>query len=149
MAYPAFDYLTPDAYLELESQQGEKHEYFEGPPYATAGAEGEPKFIVAALVSKVNIFPGDRKSKVLTCDLCVTTPEFDPCTYPDNTLLYEMPRRKENRNDTLTNPTTIAEVMSPSTRGYVDTLAFQLQFRDIYRAVSFFEGDARQFHFER
>ena len=76
MAYPAFDYLTPGAYLELEPQQGEKHEYFEGSPYATAGAERGPKFIVAALVSKVNIFPGDRTCKVLTCDLRVTTPEF-------------------------------------------------------------------------
>lgn len=126
MAFPAVSYITPDDYLEIEVRSLEKHEYFEGRIYDMAGSEFDHNFIVTDLIERMNIHLGGKRCKIFTSDLRVTTPNFDSFMYPDVTILCEKPEKKENRNDILTNPTAIVEVMSPSTKGY--DLSFKFHF---------------------
>ncbi len=126
MAFPAVSYITPDDYLEIEVRSLEKHEYFEGRIYDMAGASFDHNFIVANLMRKIGNYLEGKDCEILVADLRVTTPEFDSFMYPDLTILCEELQCKENGFDTLTNPTAIIEVMSPSTKGY--DMAFKFHY---------------------
>jgi Uma2 family endonuclease len=126
MASPAFKYLTPDEYLEIEVRAGEKHEYFDGRIYAMGGLSFDHNFIVSDLTKRMNIFLDGKPCDVYGSDLRITTPQFDSFMYPDLTIVCEEIKSKENGFDTLTNPTAIIEVMSPSTKGY--DMAFKYHF---------------------
>lgn len=126
MANPAFNYITPNEYLEIEVRANEKHEYFDGRIYNMGGASFDHNFIVANLTKKMNIFLDGKSCDVYGSDLRVTTPEFDSFMYPDLTILCDEIKSKENGFDTLTNPTVIIEVMSPSTKGY--DMAFKFHY---------------------
>jgi Uma2 family endonuclease len=45
-------------------------------------------------------------------------------TYPDITIVCGDPQFEDQREDTLTNPTVIIEVLSPSTKGYARHIKF-------------------------
>ena len=126
MVYPAFDYVTPDEYLAIEVKAERKHEYFDGRVYAMAGAGFNHNYIVSNLASKIGNFLNGKNCDILIADLRVTTPQFDSFMYPDLTILCEDIRSKENGFDTLTNPTAIIEVMSPSTKGF--DMAFKFHY---------------------
>ena len=126
MVYPAFDYVTPDEYLAIETKADAKHEYFDGRIYAMAGTSFDHNFIVANITKKMNIFLDGKPCDVFGSDLRVTTPQFDSFMYPDLTILCEEVKSKVNGFDTLINPTGIIEVMSPSTKGF--DMAFKFHY---------------------
>ena len=126
MAYPVINYITPDEYLAIETRADAKHEYFDGRIYAMAGTSFDHNFIVSNLTKRMNIFLDGKPCDVFGSDLRVTTPEFDSFMYPDLTILCDEIKSKENGFDTLTNPTAIIEVMSPSTKGY--DMAFKFHY---------------------
>ena len=126
MTYPAFEYITPDEYLNIEIRADQKHEYFDGRIYAMAGAGFNHNYIVSNLASKIGSFLDGKNCDIMIADLRVTTPQFDSFMYPDLTILCEEIKSKESGFDTLTNPTAIIEVMSPSTKGY--DMAFKFHY---------------------
>jgi Uma2 family endonuclease len=91
-----------------------------------AGSSYDHNFIVANLMRKIGYFLEGKPCEILVADLRVTTPEFDSFMYPDLTILCDDIKSKENGFDTLTNPTAIIEVMSPSTKGY--DMAFKFHY---------------------
>ena len=126
MAYPAFEFISPDEYLNIEIRADKKHEYFDGRMYAMSGASFDHNYIVSTLASKIGTYLDGKDCDVMIADLRVTTPQLDSFMYPDLTILCEEIKSKENTFDTLTNPTAIIEVMSPSTKGY--DMAFKFHY---------------------
>jgi Uma2 family endonuclease len=118
MAYPAFDYISPQDYLEMEVRSNERHEYFDGRIYAMSGASYNHNYIVSNLVKKISSLLDDKDCDFFVSDQRVASPLMDSFVYPDITILCDQIESKENGFDTLTNPSVIIEVMSPSTKGY-------------------------------
>ena len=118
MAYPAFDFVTPDEYLNIEIRADKKHEYFDGRMYAMAGAGLNHNYVVSNLISNIGSFLKDKKCDIFVADLRITTPGFDSYMYPDLSIICDDVETQENSFDTVINPSVIIEVMSPSTKGY-------------------------------
>ena len=126
MAHPAFDYITPAEYLEIEIRATEKHEYFDGRIYAMAGANLNHNFIVSNLSRKIGIFLDGKTCDLFGSHLRITTTSFDSYMYPDLSIICNDVEVQENSFDTVTNPSVIIEVMSPSTKGY--DMAFKFHY---------------------
>ena len=126
MAFPAYQYITPDEYLWIEARALDKREYFDGRIYDMAGGSYDHNYIVANLMRKIGSFLEGKTCDIFVADLRVTTPQFDSFMYPDITILCEEIKSKENGFDTLTNPSVIIEVLSPSTKGY--DMAFKFHY---------------------
>ena len=115
MAIPAASFLNPAEYLAMESAAGIKHEYYSGSIVAMAGAGWSHNIIVSNLLREIGNQLKDSDCYVLPSDLRVCTPFSDSCMYPDISIICGKPLFQENSFDTLTNPSVIIEVMSPST----------------------------------
>lgn len=126
MVFPAFGYLSPQEYFEIEKRAIEKHEYFDGRMYAMAGASLEHNIIVSNLMRKISIFLDGKSCDLYGSDLRVTTPSFDSFMYPDFSIVCEDLKVKEDGFDSVINPSVIIEVMSPSTKGF--DMAFKFHF---------------------
>lgn len=118
MASPPSSLLTPEQYLELERASEEKHEFIDGAMVAMAGGS-----IRHALIC---MNAGAAFHRALAGTSCLT---FSPdarvsvfwdrlITYPDVTVVCGKPEYTDARKDTLTNPTVVVEVLSPSTRNF-------------------------------
>jgi len=126
MTFPAFEYIAPRDYLEIEARADRKHEYFDGRMYAMAGAGLDHNYITADLMRCIGNFLEGKDCDVLGADLRITTPEFNSYMYPDLSIICNGPVVQENSFDTVINPSVIIEVLSPSTRGY--DMAFKFYF---------------------
>jgi len=115
MAYPAGKYISKEEYLELEVQAGDKHEYFDGQVVAMAGATEAHNRIVANLIGELHKLLKGSNCDVFPSDLRVTTPVFSSYMYPDVSIVCGDIEKQEDQFDTITNPSVIIEVMSPST----------------------------------
>jgi len=115
MVYPAGKYISPEEYLELEINAEEKHEYFDGKILAMAGATEAHNRIVANLIGEVHNFLKGKDRDVFPSDLRVTTPLFSSYMYPDVSIVCGGIEKRGDNFDTVTNPSVIIEVMSPST----------------------------------
>jgi Uma2 family endonuclease len=110
--------LTMEQYLELERAATEKHEYVDGEMVAMAG--GSPRH---ALIT-ANI--GGALRQALRGKGCLTfSPDVRVCAfwdkliaYPDVSIVCGPPAYADEKRDTLTNPTVLVEVLSPSTMNY-------------------------------
>jgi Uma2 family endonuclease len=109
---------TPEQYLDIERAADYKSEYFDGEIFAMAGASEEHNTITfnlsGALVPQLRGtgcrgYAGDMRVKVDASGLY---------TYPDVVVVCGERHFTDDHLDTLTNPTLIVEVLSPSTEGY-------------------------------
>jgi Uma2 family endonuclease len=115
MGHRAIDYITPDAYLQMENEAVEKHEYFDGQIHAMAGASYNHNFIVGNLLGEIKSFLKGKSCNAFPSDLRVTTPLFSSYMYPDVSIVCGQAEFQPDSFDTLVNPSVIFEVMSPST----------------------------------
>lgn len=105
-------------YLELEEASNTKHEYAGGEIYAMAG--GTPAHaalsmaVGASLVAKLRGGP----CRVYSSDLRVRVMETGLATYPDVTVICGPLAHDPESNATVTNPTVLVEILSPSTADY-------------------------------
>jgi Uma2 family endonuclease len=110
--------LTPEQYLEIERASEFRHEYHDGQMYAMSGASLRHVVITGNLSFELNKLLKKLPCLVLTTDLRLRVDSDEMFTYPDILLVCEEPKFADNQKDTLLNPTTIIEVLSPSTEGY-------------------------------
>jgi Uma2 family endonuclease len=116
---------TVEQYLEMERASEEKHEYLNGEIYLMAGGTGNHNAINmntgGSLVTQL------RKTPCITysSDQRVHITATGLYTYPDITVVCDPPLWRDNRRDTLLNPTLIVEVLSPSTENYDRTKKFR------------------------
>ena len=105
------------AYLALEEASGFKHEYMAGEIYAMAGASLNHNRIVTAISGLLYNRLGDH-CEHFSSDMKVRVEATATNAYPDVVVVCGEPTFMQERPDTLTNPTVLFEVLSPSTADY-------------------------------
>ena len=111
-------FYTPDEYLNLEDRAEFKSEYYQGEIFSMAGASLNHNRIVRNLMVKLSLAIAQQPYEVFANDVKVWIPQANAYTYPDVLLLAEPPQFVEKRNDTVTNPLIIIEVLSDATKDF-------------------------------
>jgi Uma2 family endonuclease len=115
MSTAPISYLSPEEYLKLERASDQKHEYWYGEMYAMAGGLPAHSFVI----SNINIAMGKRIQgkgcRAFNADLRVAVRWETLITYPDITVICGLPKYVDDGLDTITNPTLVVEVLSPTT----------------------------------
>lgn len=105
-------------YLDLEEASNVKHEYLGGEIYAMAG--GTPAHAALAVAVSAALFAqlegGD--CRVYSSDLRVRVRATGLASYPDVTVVGGALEHDPESATTITNPTVVVEVTSPSTEDY-------------------------------
>lgn len=117
MAAASLPRYTPEQYLELELSAECKSEYLDGQIFAMAGASLPHELIVSNLMSLLGPVASGQGCRVLGSNMRVRTSPRGLYTYPDlsitcGKILTATP------GDTLENPATIVEVLSPCTEAF-------------------------------
>jgi Uma2 family endonuclease len=110
--------LTPDQYLELERKAEFRSEYADGEVYAMSGGTVQHNLIGGNLYRELGNQLEERPCLVFTSDMKVWIGTADKFAYPDVSALCGEIEYYDEHTDVVTNPTFIAEVLSPSTEAY-------------------------------
>jgi Uma2 family endonuclease len=105
--------LTPDEYLALERTAEIKSEFLDGQMIAMTSGSIRHGRIASNLVQAIGLQLRGRSCEVFGSDVRVLVAQTGLYTYPDEHL------------DTMTNPTVLIEVLSPSTAAYDRTTKFE------------------------
>jgi Uma2 family endonuclease len=109
---------TYHEYLRLEAHANVKHEFLAGEIFAMAGGTPEHAAIAMNAGTLLNLQLRGRPCRVFSSDLRVRVRETGLTTYPDvSVVCAELERDPEDAN-TVTNPTLLVEVTSPSSEQY-------------------------------
>lgn len=118
MQVPTKTYYSPEEYLELETAAEYRSEYFDGQIIPMAGGKPNHNKISLNLSSALNFALRKTMYDVFMSDLRLSIPDRSIYTYPD-VMVVETPLVfADNRQDTITNPIAIAEILSDSTEKY-------------------------------
>jgi len=110
---------TLEEYFELERASEERYEYFNGEACCMSGVSPNHAQIESNLNLVLRLALRDRGCRVFPANLRVKVPAAPPYRYPDVVVLCDLPvYEKIGGIETLTNPTLIVEVLSPSTEAY-------------------------------
>ncbi len=129
-ALPAAKQISIEEYLLLEETAEEKHEYYLGEVFAMAGGTIAHNQIVSNTIAELNFFLRGKNCQVFPSDLKVHIEANSLFTYPDLSIVCGEPERWKNRNDVITNPVVLIEVLSKKTENYDRGQKFKL-YRDI------------------
>ena len=105
-------------YLDLESASNVKHEFLDGEIYAMAG--GTPRHAALTLAVGGALLAQLRGGpcRAFSSDLRVRVRATGLATYPDVTVVCGSLEADPDSDATVTNPSVIVEVLSPSTKDY-------------------------------
>lgn len=118
MSEPLRKYVSPGVFLDEERSAKEKHELHNGHVVAMAGASLAHNEIVANVLGNIKTYLKGKSCRIYASDLRIAVPTADSFTYPDATIVCGNPEMLDNQLDTITNPSVIFEMMSPSTEQY-------------------------------
>ena len=119
MALPVKDKrYTAAEYLELERQAEYKSEFIDGEIFALAGASEPHNLIATNLTIALGSQLKGKPCKLYSSDMRVQLVKSTRYTYPDVVVVCGKADFIDDKRDTLTNPTLILEILSPSTEGY-------------------------------
>lgn len=110
--------ITPQEYLEQERKAAYKSEYINGRIYAMSGGSRQHSVIAVHIGTALDTQFEGRTCDVYNSDVRVKVNETGMYTYPDVSAVCGEPVFEDSVVDTLTNPTLIVEVLSPSTEAY-------------------------------
>lgn len=127
---PKYNYVSPEAYLDMERASQEKHEYFKGEVFAMSGASMEHNEIAKNLNTIVLPFLKGKVCNMYGSDLRIHIPENSLYTYPDFSIICGMPETIDKEKDTIVKPSAIIEILSKSTKEYDRGTKFHL-----YRSI--------------
>jgi phenylacetic acid degradation protein/carnitine operon protein CaiE len=128
--YDGDRHFTLKDYLDVEEHSGMKHEYYKGTIFAMAGASQEHNRIVFNMTRSLILQMQGNSCDILGSDQRVHIPSNSLYTYPDLIIVCDPPIPAEEDKMSLTNPSVIIEVLSPTTKDYDRTTKFRL-YRDI------------------
>lgn len=142
---------TPEEYLALERKAEFKSEYINGEIYAMSGASKEHNYIAGSLYGEIRQQFKGRACDVFVSDMRVKVSATGMYTYPDVIALCGRAVFDDVQVDTLTNPTVIIEVLSPSTEAYDrgDKFAHYLRLPSIQEYVLVAQDKVRVEHYVR
>jgi len=118
MQQPQKKYYTPEEYLELEETAEYKSEYYQGEIFAMSGASFNHNQIILNVSSPLHQGQKNHNCRVAMTDLRLWVKDMNLYTYPDIMVICNKPEFYLDRNDTITNPKIIIEVLSESTKNY-------------------------------
>lgn len=118
-------YYSLDEYFTLEDSGEGKHEFYQGVIYAMTGASARHNHLAANVITSINNQLRGKPCVVYAGDLRVKIEATNLYTYPDASVICGPLQYDGTRSDTVTNPTIIIEVLSPSTEDYDRGKKFQ------------------------
>jgi Uma2 family endonuclease len=118
-------YVTPEEYLALERAAERKSEYRDGEIVGITGGTRRHSLITVNVSSELDRQLEDRPCEVHVNDLRVLVAARRLYTYPDVIVVCGEPALADRYRDTLTNPTVLIEVLSPSTEAYDRGMKFE------------------------
>jgi Uma2 family endonuclease len=111
-------YYSPEEYLEFEVNSELRHEYIDGLIIPMTGGTPNHHKIAGNLYVAIHFALKRQPYEVYYTDQRLWIPKRRIHTYPDVMVVQTPLVFAEGRNDTITNPVMIAEVLSKSTKGY-------------------------------
>lgn len=111
-------HFSPEEYLAFERGTDARHEYLDGHVYAMAGESIEHSRICVNVAGELRARLKGSPCEVLSPNMKVVTSPSGLFSYPDVVVVCGAPQFYDERRDTLTNPTIVFEVLSPSTEAY-------------------------------
>lgn len=117
-------YYSFDEYLAMEEKSTVKHEFYDGFAYAMAGNTFAHSRLANNLGTLLNLKLKGKKCNPCDSNLRVWVQEANRGFYPDISVICGLPEFYKKRQDTVTNPTLLIEILSPSTEVYDRTDKF-------------------------
>lgn len=114
---PKYNFISPEEYLERERLAEIKNEYYHGQVLAMAGASLRHNMIDSNIIGELAEFLKGKNCNIFGSNMRVSTPSRDSYMYPDALIYCGEPMLEDEKFDTLTNPSVIFEILSPSTTG--------------------------------
>jgi Uma2 family endonuclease len=138
--------VFPERYLEIERSAEIRSEYLNGEMFAMAGATARHNTIVNAIGRA--LYPRIKnKCKYFTTDMRLLIPATGLYTYPDLLVVCGQVVFAGDREDTVTNPGCIVEVLSDSTADYDRGRKFE-HYRSIPSLADYLTVAQDRFHVE-
>ncbi len=131
---PKTKYISPEEYLASEEIAEYKNEYINGEIIPMTGGTTNHNQIILNLIAELIYKFKTSDYRVYSENVRVWLPQLQIYTYPDVMLVAEEVEYYSDRNDTITNPQVIFEVLSPSTQSYDRQDKF-----DYYRTIPTFK----------
>ncbi len=117
-ASSAQNFVPLEEYLEREERAEYKSEYFDGEVFPMFSATPQHAMIVANVAGALWQPLRRKPCRLYTSELRLRVTPTGLYTYPDVMVVCGGLQLVEGRNDTVTNPVAIVEVLSPSTQDY-------------------------------
>ena len=111
-------YTIAADYLNAERLALDKHEYFQGEIFAMSGASIPHNRIFSNTFGDICFKLRGKKCEPFGSDLRIHIPKNSLFTYPDISIICGEIETTDDKFDTITNPSVIIEILSPSTRDY-------------------------------
>ncbi len=111
-------YLAAQQYFELDRGSDLKHDFVDGEIFAMAGVLPAHALIAANVAAELGERLRGARCLVFSSDLRVCLDPNRLITYPDVTVVCNQPQYFDAKQDTITNPLLVVEVISPSTEDY-------------------------------
>lgn len=110
--------FTPEEYLAMQEGSETRSEYYNGEIFDMVGATINHSRIVGNLVVTLGTHLRDGPCEVLATDMKLLVKASGLYTYPDVLVICGEAETALDRDDIVTNPVLLVEVLSPSTRAY-------------------------------
>ena len=110
--------LSYEDYLALEKETDLRHEFLDGEAWAMAGGTISHSAVKTNLLALIRTALRGRPCRPYDVDLKVHIEDTGLFTYPDLSVICGPPARSPQDKNAATNPTLLAEVLSPSTEGW-------------------------------
>jgi Uma2 family endonuclease len=108
---------TPEEYLRRERDAVQKHEFYQGEVFGMSGGSFEHSRTIANVIGELRNRLAGSPCGVQDSNLRVRVPRTTLYTYPDASVVCGPPQFDplDTARQTITNPTVLVEVLSPST----------------------------------
>ena len=111
-------HCSPEEYLRLEEIAEYKNEYHDGEIFPMTGGTLKHNQIAGNFYVALKLALKGQDYRVMIGDVRLWIPPVQSFTYPDIMVIAGEPHYFENRQDTITNPLFITEILSQSTKNY-------------------------------
>lgn len=105
-------------YFAQEEQAEDRSEFYEGEIFAMAGGTANHNLITINVTASLRDTLRNKPCKAFMADMRLLVKRRQLYTYPDVMVICGPLQYAPGRNDTVTNPVLIVEVLSPSTEAY-------------------------------
>ena len=118
MGGPARNWIDYSAFVDLERDAVEKHEWFDGQVFAMAGGTFEHGALTANVIAELATLARACGCRVFSSDVLVRVLTTGLATYPDASVVCGPVESDPANRNAMTNPSVLVEVLSDSTEAY-------------------------------